>query len=359
MADVFLLPVGMPMLFGGTAAGLNSFTLDSADDEIQAIFRVVEDCTISHVWVRQTTLTGVAPVYRFSLQGVDGAGAPDGTIKGGGTAKNDYTPIVGNDGLGVWLALDTPLAVNAGDPLALVGKNLSGTINGSNNCSFAYAGASDEPDAGFPYCFIVVDGAPSKIINAMPCFGYKSSAKTYGLPTVTRTSQSTAIGTNPDEVGVKITLPLGMGVSYTIRGVRLFGSMATAGSIRMTLYDTDGTTVLQDVDHDSDYAGSSDFRWFTFYFNESVLSTLLTGSAYRLTLRSSGVGALVFPYLDVTDAGDMTAFQLGTAVTWTQTVDVGAWTDTPTRRPTMDVLISDLTGSGGGIGALVGGSLIR
>ena len=347
MADVFLLPVGMPMLYGGTAAGLNSHTLDGATDEIQTICRVPEDCAITHVWVRQTTLTGTAPVFRVSLQGVDGAGAPDGTIKDGGTAKNDYTPTAGNNGLGVWLALDATHNAVAAEMLAIVIKNLSGTIDGSNNCSFAYAGASDEPDAGFPYCYVVEAGTPIKVINAMPCFGYKSASKTYGLPTVNRTMQSTTSGTNPDEVGVKINLPSGMASSYKVRGARLFGSMAASGSIRMTLYDTDGTSVLQDVDHDSDYAGSTDFRWFTFYFNESTLATLLTGSSYRLTLRSSGVGALVFPYLDVTDAGDMTAFQLGTAVIWTQTVDVGAWTDTATRRPTVDVLISDITAGGG------------
>ena len=361
MALSSLLKVGMPILYGGTAAGINLFTLDSANDAVQAVFQAPADDTITHLWFRQGTLTGVAPVFRVSLQGVNSTGEPDGTIKGGGTAKNDHTPIAGNDGLGVWVALDTPYVCTRGEYLAINIARFSGTIDGSNNCGFAYAGASDEPDQGFPYAYLIIDGAPSKIINASPIYGYKSATRTYGIPTVTRSTFSSALATTPDERAVKFTLPAGWGVSYKIAGVRFWGSMATGGSnvLRLRLYDTDGTSVLQEAEHNTRYAGSTDLRWFEIYFDDATLATLLFGSTYRLSMRSNGTNAIVIGYLKVTDSGDMGAFSGGTALSYSERTDDGSWTDDPTQRLTLDILIDDWTGSGGGIGALVGGSLIR
>jgi hypothetical protein len=357
MAAADGLEIGMPMLFGSTGTGTNFFTLDSANDAVQAVFQAPDAVTITHLFVRQSVRTGTAPVYRVSLQGVNGTGEPDGSIKGGGTAKNDYTPVVGNDNAGVWLALDTPYACSRGEYLATNIQRTSGTIDAGNNCAFGYSGASDEPDTGFPYAYLVIDGSPSKIINSSPVYGFKSASKSYGMPTVLRSSFTSALASTPDERAVYVALPVGWGTSYTVRGIRFFGSMGSSGTVRMRLYDTNGTSVLQEAEHDSDYAGSTDFRWFTLYFDDTTLSALTFGSAYRLSLRSNGVNAVVIGYISVQDAGDMTAFPGGTGLSYSDREDDGAWTDYATRRLTVSLIIDDWTGSGGGGGPLIGGRL--
>ena len=55
-------------------------------------------------------------------------------------------------------------------------------------------------------------------------------------------------------------------------------------------------------------------------------------------------------WLDLDVAGDLTAYPGGSGWYWTQRTDAGAWVDTNTRRPFIDIIIEDITATGGGGG---------
>src|SRR5690348_1508558 len=96
----------------GLATGIGniggSFTLNESADKLMAVVQVpsgLSSYVITQVALRQASRTGTSPTYRISLQGLDGSGNNDGTIKSSGNAFVDYAPVVGNDGKIVWLTL--------------------------------------------------------------------------------------------------------------------------------------------------------------------------------------------------------------------------------------------------------------
>lgn len=350
MADAKLVEIGLGV--GSSTPVIASFTLNGSTDILVYVFQAPEAATITGILLRQTTATGTAPTYRVSLQGVDSSGIEDGSIKASGNAYVDTTPTSGNNNTMLRLALGTSYTCARGEMLAIVVAYQSGTIDGSNNCSFSSTHSLSHIP-GIPYA-IQNDAGTRTRQAASANIGYYSSSKTY-LPTAeTVTGLSFSSASTPDERGLKFTLPSGWGSTYQLLGARWLGTLPTGGSYDLVLYDSDGTTVLQsetmDTDHDQS-AGS--LRMRQVIFDEVTLSTLFFGTAYRLVLKPTSGSLSVYEWT-VDAAGDLTGWPLGSDACYTSRTDAGSWTDDAAKRLAFaSLILSDITEPSGGSGGII------
>lgn len=347
----FRYAIGAP-LKPHSAPSFTLFTLDASTDALEYIFQAQEDATITRVGFRQGTLTGTAPTFRVSLQGVDGSGNPDGAILSSGNAYGDYTPGGGSNSTWQWVTLTNSVAVTRGQVLALVIKQQSGTIDGSNNCSFTshLLGVERQQVQNFPYSIQNNAGSRTRQ-SSPPIFGYGSASTAYGFPmeaTNSFTVQSTA---TPDEFAIYFTLPSGYGNTFSVLGVEFAVLFSTAAkTARLTLYDTDGTTPLQSVDFDTDLTtnvGATGVA--TVFFDESALATLNFGSAYRLSFTIiDATGSYFIRYLEVDAAADWDAYPGGQNFAVSTQTNGGGWTDNAVRRIVANLIVADWTEPAGG-----------
>ena len=345
MSDFRQLIVGphnfIPAL-GGTT--VTSFALDATNDAIAWAFQVSAQDTgtvvITRLGYRLTSVTGAQPVYKISLQGLDANGVPDGTIKGGGTpASATFTPAGSNTWN--WVTLDNAYTASRGEFLAINIQYDSGTIGAGNTASFGQY-ATNGAVQTFPYSMSnnAAGGYVKQTIH--PIFGYSSATRVYGTPVQQFTSLTVSSDTTPDEVALRFQID---GVkSYQVVGARMNGQAgAAAKSFKMILYD--GTTVLQDVTIDSDFAvAAAVMRSWTYYFDEATLATLIGGQPYRISIQPQTTAITIGPNAVIlTAAGDLDAYAGGQNWFYSHRTDAGAWTDVTTIRPFIELIIQDVT----------------
>lgn len=361
MADIVGQELGQVDHWLNTSSGFVLHSLDEATDQVEWIFQAREAATITRLGFRYGVRTGTPPVYKISLQGVDGSGRADGTIKGGGSpCSKTFTPPADAtwNSTWQWITADNSFAVARGDFLAIVIKNDSGTINGSNFSSFTTALNAYKSDGGIPYAVTFnATGSVTTRAVSLPIFGYGSAGTAYGFPFIASTSLSINSGSTPDEVALAFTLPSGMGSTFQVLGARIgFQNLGAATTYKLILYD--GTSVLQDVTVDSDITAAATRPHQVVYFDEVTLSTLTVGSTYRLAIQPQAATATPVLYQDVTAAADFASLPFGASWYWSQRTDAGAWSDTLTRRPMILPIVSAITATGGGLigaGSLQGG----
>lgn len=349
MADAYRIPLGAPFDWITTAStvGFSSFTLDGTTDQLEWVFQADDAITITHLGFRYGARTGTPPTFIISLQGVDGSGNPDGTIKGGGSpASATFTPPADAtwDGTWQWIALANSFTVARGDMLAIVIAYSSGTINGSNSSAIT-ARLTNLAVPASPY--VITNNAGSRTRGAVqPIFGYKSATRAYGYPLETITVTAFSSDSTPDEYAMKFTVPTGWGSSLAVLGVQFpIQAYDAAKTLQVTLYDTDGTTVLQRITLDSDYLrGLLAVGRATVLFDEVTLSALTIGSAYRVGLAPQETASNFQPYrLQVDAAADWDAWPFAQQAALSTRTDAGAWTDDTTQRLQMDLLLADIT----------------
>lgn len=336
-----------------TGAVLASYTFVNTTDQIEWIFQVQDPAdgtrqvTITKLGYRLTSVTGTSPVMKISIQGVDGSGNPDGTIKGGASpASATFTPSGSNTWN--WVTLANAYTANVGDYLAIVIAYSSGTLNGSNTPVIGVTLSSAAP--GFPYQIQNVAGVRTRSAS-LPVYGYSSAAKAFGYPIqgVTLTTI-----TNPAERAVRFMLETNLVSTYKVAGVRMQLSTPAAGKSNViTLYQ--GTTVLQQVTWDSDYTptAAANVRAYTFWFDSTnPLATLYGGQEYRIGIAPQDAGNNVtWNQLDFAAQADMEALSGGQQWYLSTRASGGAtaWTDTVTSRPICELIVSDWTTPSPGI----------
>lgn len=352
MADGKYITYGMPLpVSGGGAPGTNSFALNGATDKYEVIFQPVEAMTITRLFVRIGALAGTVPTYRIGLQGVGADGNPDGTFKGGGSpASATFTP----SGAGTVneVALANDYACARGESLAFV-MEPTGTPDGSNNASVT-ANLTNVLQSDVPYGISNDAGSRTRSSN-VPCFGYGSATKVYGLPvgafgTTTINSGGTA------EAALKFTIPADWTGTYQILGVRFQkGTWIAARTVNLKLYQggaAGDTTVLQDVSWDTDAIASlTASNFLTLWFDESSLATLTAGDTCRVGISTPDASNQILRHMTVDSAAYWDAFEGGQDFAFSSRSG-GNWTDDATKRLIAELIFADLTKPAGGSGGL-------
>lgn len=355
MADAYEQTFGA--VIGNAVAGpaFGTFTLNQSTDKLVVVFAAKEDATITRLGLRIGTITGTV-TWRISLQGVDASGNEDGTVLGGGSpASATFEP----SGLGWasgdwrWVTLSNSINVTRGTSYAFVVEYSSGTLG-----SLVVTTNAGLAAGGFPYAIQNDNGSRSRP-SGLPVFGYGSSTKAYGFPMETLTELSYAAASSPDEWAMKFTVPTNFCSTYKVKGVRIIGARpVAAGSSVVTLYDTDGTTVLQNETYDHDqFQDNTANRNAAIIFDETTLSTLTAGNTYRVSVVPSSTQSWRVWAIDVDAVADWDAWPGGQQIAASSRADAGAWTDLTTRRLNMELILDDITApsGGGGGGIVIGG----
>jgi hypothetical protein len=353
MANAF--PVRLPSIDALGAGGwtFNSFTLNQAGDQHEVIFQAHDAISIARLWFRYGVRAGVPPTYKLSVQGVDASGNPDGTIKGGGSPCSvTVTPPADTtwNSTGRWNTLDNAYTTTRGEWLAMVIKHDSGSIDASNCSSFSYDITGVGGLLAAPYVIGNDNGSRTRRNNGLPLLGYGTTSLAFGFPITAEANVNSIV--SPAEYGNVFTLPSGWGTSCKIVGVRIVMSPPAASSITLNLYDggnAGDTTVLQNVTIDGDFTASVN-RPHIFMFDESTLSTLLFGNAYRISVAPAGAVPVTMRGFDVAANADLNAFPFG-ITNYSTTRSGGNWTDTNTRRFHIEPILEDITGGGGSGGS--------
>jgi hypothetical protein len=354
MADARLLRVGGTIHPQADTPSLGVFTLDGATDQAEWIFQARRAATLTRLGLRLGTITGASPTFKISLQGVGATGNPDGVIVGGGTpASKTFNPtsLAWSTNSWHWLALDNAYTCARGERLAVVIAYDSGTIDASNKITVTTHFASQIANLSSPYAVQNNAGSRTRMVT-LPVFGYGAASEAYGFPLLdTVASGGIALNSTPDELAVKWSLPAGWGATYRVIGLRLFGNFGAGGTIKFYLLD--GTTTVQDVTVDTDcFVTATQQRVVEVLFDEASLAALTFGSTYRLVIapQQNTTPTHTFYTLKVDAAADWDAWPGGQDFALSTRTDLGAWTDTATERLVAELVIDDLTGTGGGGG---------
>lgn len=365
MADMGRMRVAGPTFLLPAAVDFQNFTLDASTDAVEWILQADEAATITAVGFRYGARTGTPPTYIVSIQGVDASGNPDGTILGGGSpASATFTPPASTAWDGTWrtITLANSIALTRGQVIAIVITYSSGTIDGSNSSSFSTHTRSVGPQQWrIPYLIQNNAGARTRVAYS-PNVALYSASETFIQP-ISATSSISVRNDTGVEVAVKFTLPAGAGDTFKIAGVAIAGAFSAAASLRVQLYDTDGTTALQTISWDTDALQAASLGVTVIMFNEATLATLSFGSAYRIGIfgLTSGIAGTV-AVVDANSAQDLAALPGGSAYSYSsRSGGTGAWADLDTRRPLVDLIFDDWTepSGGGGIARLAGGGLVH
>ncbi len=368
------LNTSLPLSASASLTTINGHPINQATDSVYWIFQMPEAVTITTMGFRYNLRTGTPVQHRISIQGVDlSNGRNDGTV----SASAAFTPpadtswdatfqfvTITHDGAGGSLS---SVALTRGAFYALVIEPCPGstapclgaaTPDGSNSSEFGHGSLTGSAGAtqGFPYAATNDNGTHAKQTR-WPIFALRSATKTYGTPVVS--VAATAISTGSDQA-IRFTLPAGWGATFRVAGVRFVATSPSSGggSVNLNLYS--GTTVLQSVTWDTDInrANNGQGNIFEFYFDEAALSTLASGTTYRLGVTPVSGGSVGLSVMTLPAASDRTAYPGGTNFGWSTRASCGgacdatstAWTDDDTKRPLVELILEDLTGGGGAAG---------
>lgn len=350
MADVRLLTWGLT----GVGVSFTNHTVDTSTDGIAWIVQAEEAATITRIGWRQGAVTGTSPVFIGAIESRATNGEPDGTVLGGGSpASATFTPVGGGDGTWQWLTLDNTLAVTRGQILAITIRYSSGTIDGSNNCSFTRRMAGHDSDlTSMPYVATLAGGSWS-IQDDYPCWGMSSASKSYGNPAESATTVNIDDASTPDEIGLAFTVPSGATTNFEVAG--LFGEFTWpdlgASALTATLYSD--TTALQSIAI-TGRVGSTAVEHSTILFDESSLTSLTPGTEYIIAIKNSHATTNATLRTTSFDSASENSIGIwgpsGLSPQYATRTDSGAWTLDDARIVHLVPIIKSLTATGGGGG---------
>lgn len=311
------------------ATGSSTVLLDASGEYVSWVFQAPRTGTIDRLRFNGGGLTTNPSTADCRLETVDAAtGLPTGTLAGT-TANGSVSITAANSS---WEAtLTTPLAVTQGQWLCFKVAWASGNFN-----------VLREPNAGIATTFGGLYGVQSqggvtgRFHNGPHPFGIRYNNGLYerlsrsiiALGTITNNYQD---ATNPDERGIKMTIPFDCKASGM-----WFAKGTSTGNRTLKFYDS-STTLLWSLAWDADFQSGTNPLIFL-RFSSDI--DLVGGADYRLTcLATEAVNIQVNEITAPSGLGH--AFAGGTGVVWTQRNNSGgSWTDTTDKIAAMGLLIS-------------------
>lgn len=306
---------------------------------------------ISEVHFTYGARTGTPPSYSVTLETLSTTGNPTGTDVGGGspTAKV-FTPPASTawDNTTRSITLTNSWTPTAGQLFAIVIRYSSGTVSGANNSSFAFVSSGHDPSTrGFPYCGTSTDGTT----YTKNTVGPGMVAWTAGVSVVGHVMQSiyttATANTSGHRSAAYFTLPTSIGSTYQICGVDITGKAAAAGATcTLKLWDSSWNE-LKSIDIDGDYVAQPGATYISRQLLFASPYTANTGTKYRVGFQCDGSATVGVTGIACATAAQVAAYPNGEnmgIVTWNGTTT----TETNTILPCINLLIDNVTGSGGG-----------
>jgi len=165
----------------------------------------------------------------------------------------------------------------------------------------------------FPY--VITNNAGTRTRQqGWPSVGWGSSTDVWGYPHHTATTDTVTSTSNPNERGMRFTLPSDVTGTYQVVGVKFSFGVNAASSLNIRLYDGGGaadTTVLQSITYDTDFRIDTVRALSVVYFDETTLSTLTPGNTYRISFAPTAVVNLLMDRLIMDTNADLDAYPGG------------------------------------------------
>lgn len=323
-----------------TGVSLSTFVLNETTDYYAVVFRAPNTEAIAKCFVNVSAIAG-SPSLEVSIQGVTVTGVPDGTIKGGGTAKKQYSPTAA----ATWQTLDTAYTPTRGELLCVVVKLVSGT---SATLNVRIGGTSPLQWFG-----ITFDNATSTTtrLTTPAVWGIKGTGTTWCFGNPISASASTSITTaSTIESGMVFTSP--SWATLRLVGVRSYYRLNASSTAEIRVYNGSGaadTTVAQSVTIDStELQGTGVSGLVIFHFPSVNVSP---SAGFRITSRTTA-GTMVEFGNTVVDAEDLQAFGPWNGTAYRTRRTTGNWTDSTVNGVFLEPIFDDVTASGGGSVAL-------
>lgn len=299
---------------------------------------------IAFGWLPGTVVGAGTLELRAETVGTDGV--PTGSLW---AANTNLASIAPTSSTWRWDTLTSPAAVTAGQLIAFKLLYQSGTSVRTSVWSrlsvphmakpyrVAQIGAAD-PDPRGVICAIKYDD------NTVPFCGLFPTTST------TFTVSIDESGT-PDEVGAKFTLAF----KCTVAGIGVRAGTA-ARVFDLNLYDASNNVLASLTGIDTDQQG--DINQMGMYLFATPVT--LDPGTYRATVSpKSGASSIVLNKIALDAAATREAWPWGLNGMWTERTNAGAWTDTDTAVPILDLFLSQIddgAGSGGATFPILAGA---
>lgn len=339
-----------------------SVLLDAADEAIGFVFQAQKTATVRKIgFTLGTVTTGATLLAR--LETVDTSnGNPSGTLVGTNTSASVVVADT-DDNVMKLATLDADASITAGSYYAFVVKNPSSSF-GNLSVVANWRAPAATTWCGPPYGKQYLGSPPSSWAGFSNNYGglclyieYSDGTTDpwgwYPAAATSNVSVGTAAGAR--EAGLYFSLPF----KASISGARMtFNRNTTDGQV--ILYDS-STTALATVDIDKDVVGGNSYGTSWVSFSSPV--TLSANTVYRLALKSNTSTTWTVYTHTFLSTDVMRSLDLGTNACWTQRDSTGAWAETTTRLPFIQLLLSqfdDGAGGGGPVGSMMvagGGSV--
>jgi len=321
--------------------------IDATGEESGCVFRVPKTGSIHKVGIRFGTVTTADPMG-IGLETVSAAGYPTGTEYGGSSSGTITIANVTSNAFRL-TTLGVDASATAGDIIAYT-VSFTSTVGSVN-----IAGpGTNVRNPGISY-YVAFNGTPVWSRSSAQCIlALEYSDGSYGysdelaFPYGTTTNVAFSSTTNPNERGLKFQIPF----AASVAGVSFYTS-AAIGPSTVTFYDSDGTTILSQVNVDTNTVITGTGNQFYIDFPTAV--AVLANTNYRIGLRAINTNNTSLNDLTVPTVNALDQMSAGQNFMLTTRQNAGAWTDTTTQRPEMFLRITNLS-SGGGGGAFSYGS---
>lgn len=353
------------MRYGGLIIGypvatpaFSNHTVDASTEGVAFNFQALDANAITHVGFRYGARTGSGAIsYILGLETPSvTTGFPDGTYLGGGSpASGVFTPATDSsiDDTWQWVALDNAYTPTRGQRMCITLRYNAGvTASEYSTITTLATNLVGSTLQSFPYALRNTAGTWATGAGSY-VFGVRTASTRYGtiLESFYNTRSASTVG---HRQALEFVVPSGVTTSFTVRGMRFSGSIASAASKAPVFGLWDSGGVIQNVTLDSDVvvSAANGYRIYEVYFDETSLTALTPGTTYYcgLQVADAANGGVLINGIVVDGADDLLAHPGGTA--WRlATFDGSSWTSDTTTRPMAELILGDMTATGGGGGA--------
>ena len=274
------------------SSGTPTFTLSSnlavAGYKAANIMEVSKAGDISKIRIRTGTLANASNIYTVSVQTVDlTTGNPSGTLWSANTQKTGVTGFAANSSYTI--TLDAVATVAAGDLIAIVIEIT--TFAGNNTMTL---GTSDN-GVGDTYIPAVLNFTTVWARGTATCgFGVEYSDGSFAdgpfmYPLAAINTISLTTSSTPRMIGNKVNIPI------TSRCVGVWAYADADADFKVTLFGSDGSTVLGTITTDKDIpAAIGTPGTYLLYFSSAI--TLNANTNYYLMIEGLGATVNVYDY---------------------------------------------------------------
>lgn len=332
-----------------TSPTVTNHVIDASNEGLAWSLDARDTNAITHIGFRYGLRTGTPPTYSARLESlVATTGLPDNTDLGGGSPTAvTFTPPADAtwDGTWQWVALTNSYTPTRGQVIVPTIRYSSGTIDGTNNSSFTRDIIEIEGAATHVYPQAIPNsGGTWSRLARIPIVMLRTASGRYGFPylSIYNTRSASTVG---HRHAFKFNRPAGSGGTFTVKGIKVGCSIASATGKAPILGLWSASGVIQNKTLDSDFpSAATGMRTQEYMFDEASLTPLSYGVNYYVGFEVADAtsGDLGLWGITLDNAADGDAFPGG--ATWgLSTYNGSVWSDNLAVRPFIELILGDET----------------